>query len=130
MTKNNDPCVLLFFERQDTIVIGAQKAKDGLVSVLAAVILKGLDEKSRGIFFAKAFDDLDLGVDAIVVVNEAADKANHDDAWTRGNSCRGSRGPRTRLTRDEEHRKNQENDPERGKHAPHRDRETTSIKMR
>jgi hypothetical protein len=83
-----------------------QKAKDGLMGLLASVILKRLDENAGSIFFAKALNELDLGVDTIVVVNEAADKANYHDGRSRGNSCRASGRVWARLIRDEEHRKN------------------------
>jgi len=37
-------------------MVGMQKTKDCLVGVLAAVILKHLDENARSIFFAKTLD--------------------------------------------------------------------------
>jgi hypothetical protein len=67
-----------------------QKAKDCLVGVLAAMVLEHLDVNAGGIFFAKALDELDFGVDAVIVVNEAADKANDNDGWSGRNACRGS----------------------------------------
>ena len=59
------------------------------MGVLAAVILKGLHENGGSIFFAKALDELDFGVDAIIVVNESADKTNDNDGWSGGEQLQG-----------------------------------------
>jgi hypothetical protein len=73
------------------ILVGIQKVKNGLVSIIAAMIFKCLDENGGSIFFAQALDELDLCVDTVIVVNESADKTNDDDGWSRSHSCRGSR---------------------------------------
>jgi len=130
MAENNDARVLFFFGRQLSVAVGIQQSKYRLMSILTTVVLKRLHKSSRSIFLAQTFDELNLRMHAIVVANVSADKSNHDDRGNRGNGCRGSRRLRTRLTRDEDHRKNQEQDPERGKHSLHRDREATSVQMK
>jgi len=67
-----------------------QKAKDCQVGVLAVVVLEHLDMNAGGIFFAKTLGKLDLSMNTIIVVNEAADKANDNDGWSGRNACRGS----------------------------------------
>src|SRR5580693_5731992 len=93
------------------------------------MILEHLDVSGGSVFFAKALDQLDFGVNAIVMVNEAADKANDDNGWGGGTACRGSSRLGTRLTGDEEQRKSQKRDPERRKHSLHRECVTTSGEM-
>jgi hypothetical protein len=61
------------------------------VSVFAAVILEGLDRNGGSVLFAKAVDELDFGMDAIIVTNETANKTDDDD-WRGGNACRSSGG--------------------------------------
>jgi hypothetical protein len=93
------------------------------------MILEHLDVSGGRVFFAKALDELDFGVHAVVMVNEAADKANDDNGWSGGTACRGSSRLWTRRTGDEEQRKSQKPKPERRKHLLHRECETTSGEM-
>lgn len=92
MAKNNDPGVLLFFGRKLAVVVSIKESKDSLVSVLAAMILEHLDVHAGSVTFTEALDELDFGVDAVVVMNEAADKADDNDGWSGRNACRGSPG--------------------------------------
>jgi hypothetical protein len=69
-----------------------QKAKDCLVGVLTVVVLEHLDMNAGGIFFAKALDELDLRVNAIIVANETTDKTNDHDGRSGRNTCRRSLG--------------------------------------
>ncbi len=92
MAKNNDAGVLLFFGRKLSIAVGVQESKNCLMSVLAAMILKGLDESAGSIFFAQALDELDFRVNAIIVANVTADKSDDNDGWSGRNACRGSWG--------------------------------------
>jgi hypothetical protein len=130
VAKNNDAGVLFFFRRQGSIAVGMQKAKDGLMGLLAAMILEHLDVHARSVSFAEALEELDFGVHAIIVVNEAADKTDHYDGCGRGNGCSPSLGLCARPTGDERQKSNQEQDPEPGNHALHRDREATSVLMK
>src|SRR5580765_2114134 len=92
------------------------------MSVFTAMVFKRLYENAGSIFLAKSLDQLDFRVNAVIVVNETADKTDDNDGWVRQNGCRCSGRLRTHLTRDEEQRENQAQDPQRGKHLPHRDR--------
>ena len=78
MAKNNDAGVLFFFRRQSSIAVGMQTAKDRLMGLLAAMILEHLDVHVRSIAFAEALDELDFAVNAIIVANESANKADND----------------------------------------------------
>lgn len=90
VAKNNDAGVLFFFGRELSIIVGVQQMEDGLVGVLAAVILKGLDKDGGGILFAQTVDEEDFSVDAIVVANEAAYETYYN-YWRTGRSgCRSS----------------------------------------
>ena len=91
MAKNDDPGILPFFRRQSSIAVGAQKAKDCLMGLLAPMILEHLDVQVGSISFAEALDELDFAVDAVIVMNKAADKTNDNHGWGRGNARRCSR---------------------------------------
>ena len=80
------------------------------MSVLATMVFKRLYKNSGSIFLAKALDELDFRVNAVIVVNETADKTDDNDGWVRQNGCRRS-GLRSHLTRDEEQREEQAHDP-------------------
>jgi hypothetical protein len=56
------------------------------MGLLAAMILEHLDVHAGSVSFAEAFDELDFGVNAVIVANESADKAD-DDGFGRGNAC-------------------------------------------
>src|SRR5271155_3492861 len=129
MAENNDASVLLFFERKLSITVGIQEVKDRLMGIVTTVVLKRLDENAGSVFFAEALDQLDFGVDAIIVANIAADKTDDNNGGSGRNTCGSSRGLRARLTRDEGQRKKQQEDPERRKHGVHRDRQTTTVQM-
>ncbi|HWO39700.1 MAG TPA: hypothetical protein VNO32_63840 [Candidatus Acidoferrum sp.] len=92
MAKNNDAGVLFFFTRQGSSAVGVQKVKDRLMSLLAAMILEHLDVHAGGVSFAEALDELDFGVNAVIVANESTDKADNHDGFGRGNGCTGSLG--------------------------------------
>ena len=51
------------------------------MSVLAAMVLKRLYENAGSIFLAKALDELDFRVNAVIVVNETTDKTDDNDGW-------------------------------------------------
>jgi hypothetical protein len=89
VTKNNDAGVLFFFWRQGSVAVGVQTAKDRLMGLLAAMILEHLDVHAGSVSFAEALDELDFGVNAVIVANESADKADDDGG---GNACTGSLG--------------------------------------
>ena len=74
------------------------------MSVLAAMIFKRLYENSGSIFLAEALDELDFRVNAVIVVNETADKTDDDDGWVRQNGWRRSGRLRIHVARDEEQR--------------------------
>jgi len=57
------------------------------------VIFEGLDGSAGGIFFAKALDELNFGVYAIIVANKTADKSDDHDGRCGGYACRSSGGP-------------------------------------
>jgi len=78
VAKNNDAGVLFFFRRQSSIAVGMQTAKDRLMGLLAAMILEHLDVHVRSVAFAEALDELDFAVNAIIVANESANKADND----------------------------------------------------
>ena len=92
MAKNNDAGVLLFFGGELSIAVGIEPAKNGFMRVLAAMILKHLEVHAGRVSFAEALDELDLGVNAVIVANESADKADHYDRFGRGNGCISSLG--------------------------------------
>jgi hypothetical protein len=48
------------------------------MGLLAAMILEHLDVHVRSIAFAEALDELDFAVNAIIVANESANKADND----------------------------------------------------
>jgi len=56
------------------------------------VILEGLDKNGRGVLFAKAIDEQNFRVHAIIVANEAADETNNNDGRSGRNGCRSSGG--------------------------------------
>ena len=62
------------------------------MGVLTVVVLEHLDMNAGGIFFAKALDELDLRVNAIIVANETTDKTNDHDGRSGRNTCRRSLG--------------------------------------
>ena len=92
MAKNNDAGVLFFLRRQGSIAVGMQKAKDRLMGLLAAMIFEHLDVHAGSIAFSEALDELDFGVNAVIVANESADKADNYDGFGRGNGCTCSLG--------------------------------------
>ena len=85
MAKNNDAGVLFFFRRQSSIAVGMQTAKDRLMGLLAAMILEHLDVHVRSVAFAEALHELDFGVDAVIVADKSADKADNN-GFCRGNA--------------------------------------------
>ncbi len=107
MAENNDASVLLFFERELPITVGIQEVKHCLMGIVTAVVFKRLDENAGSIFFVQALDELNFGVDAIIVANIAAEKTDDNNGRSGRNTCGGSRGLRTRPTGDEGQRKNQ-----------------------
>jgi len=68
-----------------------QKVKDRLMGLFAAMILEHLYVHAGGGSFAEALEELDFGVNAVIVANESADKADND-GFGRGNGCTGSLG--------------------------------------
>ena len=92
MAKNNDAGVLFFFGRQGSIAVGMQTAKDRLMGLLAAMILEHLDVHARRVSFAEALEELDFGVNAVIVANETTDKTNDHDGRSGRNTCRRSLG--------------------------------------
>lgn len=74
------------------------------MSVLAAMVFKRLYENAGSIFLAKSLDELDFRVNAVIVVNESADKTDDNDGWVGQNGCGCTGRLRANLTRDEEQR--------------------------
>jgi hypothetical protein len=91
VAKNNDAGVLFFFVRQGSIAVGMQTAKDLLMGFPAAMILEHLNVHARSVSFAEALHELDFGVDAVIVANKSADKADNN-GFGRGNAGTSSLG--------------------------------------
>ena len=91
MAKNNDVGVLFLFGGQGAIAVGMQTAKNRLMGLLAVMILKHLDVHAGSVSFAEALDELDFAVNAVIVANESAHKAD-DHGFGRGNACTRSLG--------------------------------------
>src|SRR5216684_1425971 len=77
VSEDDDASAMFFFSRENAIVVAIQPPPNFLVGLLPMTILESLNVHARSVLFAEMLYQLDCAVNCIVVLDEAADKADH-----------------------------------------------------